>query len=103
MGLINNDLFFKCGAESGTFIHALWECSKILPLWEKVIDYLSKTLNRELPRSPRLCLLGDRTVVPLLDTILRCWKEPPSSHTKYVEDTDDVDCVMREDVGELKL
>lgn len=92
MGLMNNDLCWKCGAESGTLIHALWECSNIFPLWEKVIDYMSKSLNCELPRSPRLCLLGDRTMVPLLNKysfrilktglitcariILRYWKEP---------------------------
>ena len=91
MGLINNDLCWKCGVEKGTFIHASWECSKIL-LWEKVIDNMSKSLNCELPRSPRLRLLGNITMVLLLNkysfrilktglitcaqTILRCWREP---------------------------
>lgn len=92
MGLLNNDLCLKCGGKSDTFIHPLWECSKVLPLRESVIDYMGNWLNCELPRSPRLCVLGDRTMVPHLNrsifrilktslmtceqTILRCWGEP---------------------------
>lgn len=41
MGLITKDLCWKCKAESGTFILALWECLKILPLWKKFIVYIS--------------------------------------------------------------
>lgn len=32
MGLLDNDLCWMCGENSGTFTHVLWECSKVLPL-----------------------------------------------------------------------
>ncbi len=40
MGLLRNNLCWKCNQEAETFIHLLWEF---------------------LPESPRLCLLGDRS------------------------------------------
>lgn len=67
IGILNNDLCWKCGETSRTFIRALWECSKVLPLWENVVDYVGIWMNCELPRSPRLCLLEHRTMVPHLN------------------------------------
>lgn len=75
-----------------TYMHAFWECSKVCPLWRSVLDSMGKWLKCDIPTSPRLCLLGDRTVTPHLNKcafrvlkaglitcariILRCWKDP---------------------------
>ena len=72
-------------------MHALWQCPMVSPLWRNVLDVKSEWLECDLPSSPKLCLLGDKTVVPQLSKfrfkvlitglitfawlILRCWKE----------------------------
>ena len=35
MGLLANNLCWKCQEETGTFLHAIWECKCINPFWEK--------------------------------------------------------------------
>lgn len=92
MKLIKDDLCWKCRAKRGTYLHAMWECHLVFPLWENVLEFIGNWLKCKLPASPRLCLLGDRTTVPNLNKfkyqilksglltcarlILRCWKEP---------------------------
>ena len=66
MGLIKDSVCWKCKTEQGTYMHALWECSMVSPLWDNVLEYMGGWLECELPRMPRLCLLGDKTMVPQL-------------------------------------
>lgn len=92
MGISRNDLCWKCQKTQGTLIHALWECSLVFPIWNNVLSYMQTWLSYNLPKSPRLCLLGDKTEVPLLNKhnfrvlntalvtcarlILQLWKDP---------------------------
>ncbi len=42
MGLLASDLCWKCQAETGTFIHVIWECKLVYPFWEKILEHLGK-------------------------------------------------------------
>lgn len=64
MGISKDDLCWKCQRARGTLLHALWECPLISPIWNSVIKYMEGWLKSKLPISPRLCLLGDRGLVP---------------------------------------
>lgn len=64
MGLIQNNLCWKCNVVTGTFLHSLWECSLVYPFWKEVIAKLGVWLENSLPESPQLCLLGDRSELP---------------------------------------
>lgn len=67
MKLINDDLCWKCKTQRGTYLHAMWECTQVFPLWKNVLKVIGNWLGCILPISPRLCLLGDRTKVPNLN------------------------------------
>ena len=98
MGLLQDSLCWKCKTETGTFLHVLWECELVHPFWEKIIEYLGKCLDIEIPVSPRLCLLGDQTQLPDVSkydfavikvglitaarNILRLWKSTSSPDPK---------------------
>uniref|UniRef100_A0A8C9ZN88 Uncharacterized protein n=1 Tax=Sander lucioperca TaxID=283035 RepID=A0A8C9ZN88_SANLU len=56
--------YLKCGKEVGTFLHALWDCPTVRPLWEAVLKKFEGWLRQALPESPQLCLLGDRFPMP---------------------------------------
>uniref|UniRef100_A0A3Q3MMF7 Reverse transcriptase zinc-binding domain-containing protein n=1 Tax=Labrus bergylta TaxID=56723 RepID=A0A3Q3MMF7_9LABR len=65
MGLIQSSSCGKCKSECGTYIHALWECRMVFPLWNNVLALMEDWLGCQLPRSPQLCLLGDKGGVTL--------------------------------------
>lgn len=67
MGIGRNDLCWKCQIAKGTLIHALWECPVISAFWSSVLSYMQGWLSCNLPKSPRLCLLGDKSEVPMLN------------------------------------
>lgn len=67
VGLTNNDLCWKCTKEMGTYLHVIWECPMVKPLWHSVLKYLEAWAGVTLPVSPRLCLLGDKTETPTLN------------------------------------
>ena len=64
MGLTKDNKCWKCNREMGTFLHALWDCSLVLPFWKAVLQKFESWLGQPLPESPRLCLLGDRSQMP---------------------------------------
>ena len=55
----------RCTTETGTLIHMLWNCSKLAPYWECVCEALDEIMGFEVPRSPRIALLGDTTEIPM--------------------------------------
>ena len=63
MGLIDNDLCWKCKKERGTFVHSTWECAFLRPLWEGILNMLEKWIGKIIPVCPQLCLLGNRETV----------------------------------------
>lgn len=64
MGIMNSDVCWKCQSNTGTFLHAIWECNKIYPFWVRILDQISVWIDMAVPKSPRLCLLGDMAVIP---------------------------------------
>lgn len=64
MGIAENGLCWKCKDIDGTYLHMFWECSYVHPFWSKILGILEKWLGFSLPACPRLCLLGDKSVVP---------------------------------------
>lgn len=98
MGLIGNNLCWKCQSEIGTFLHVIWGCKIVYPFWEKVVNHVSKWMGVAVPVSPRLCLLGDQTEMPNIHkhergvlkvgmvtaarTILRLWKSTEAPDVK---------------------
>ena len=47
----------------GTFLHLMWDCPLVSPFWARVIGTMEEWLEQPLPSSPRLFLLGDKTVL----------------------------------------
>lgn len=92
MGVLENNLCWKCGNHEGTFIHVIWSCPVIQPFWRQIIRTIEKWLGTTVPESARLCLLGDRSCLPNVSkgafalaltgfilaakVILRHWKNP---------------------------
>uniref|UniRef100_A0A3P8PLM6 Reverse transcriptase zinc-binding domain-containing protein n=1 Tax=Astatotilapia calliptera TaxID=8154 RepID=A0A3P8PLM6_ASTCA len=64
MKLMADYLCWKCKIEAGTFLHCFWECSLIAPFWKKVVTLLKGWSGLEVPLTPELCLLGDRSHIP---------------------------------------
>ncbi len=38
MGLTNNNVCWKCQKDRGTFIHCIWDCPIIQPLWQQTLN-----------------------------------------------------------------
>ena len=55
----------ECG-EKGTFLHYLWECKRVQPLW-KTVWRLLKKLKADLPYDPAVPLLS----IPLKKTEMK--------------------------------
>ena len=86
-GSTDDECWRGCG-ERGTFLHCLWECKLIQPLWKTVWRFLKK-LGIKPPHDPAIPLLiiypeetkiERDTCIPLfvavLFTIARTWKQP---------------------------
>ena len=98
MKLLNNNVCRKCKTEVGTFLHCIWECRLVKPLWIQVLEILSSWFGSEVPLRPMLCLLGDRSQIPNISkctfsviivslmtvcrVILRHWKETKAPDLK---------------------
>ena len=48
-----------------TFTHMFWECPGVQLFWLHVTKSLSKTLNKEVPCCPVLCVLNDNSQFPM--------------------------------------
>lgn len=45
-------------------LHLMRECSFVSPFWKQVIKSLGGWLYKPLPKSPQLCLLEERSLLP---------------------------------------
>ncbi len=68
IGCVKNNKCWKYKGEhtciQHTYIHVLWQCSKIQLFWKVVLKYQGICLGFDIPLSPRVCLLGDRFEIP---------------------------------------
>lgn len=48
MGLTKDDFSWKCKTEQGTYMHALWECYMVSPIWRDVLDCMGQWLECDL-------------------------------------------------------
>jgi hypothetical protein len=53
----NNNKHWQQFGTNGTFIHCLWECMLVQPLWKTIWRLLNK-VNIDLPYDPAIPLLG---------------------------------------------
>jgi len=53
--------------EEGTYLHMIWECSLVHPFWCKILAILEEWMGSNLPVEPRLCLLGDKSMIPNIE------------------------------------
>lgn len=53
IGIMQNDMCWKCHLASGTFMHAIWEC-RVYPFWKTVLDHIGTLIRMNLPKPPRL-------------------------------------------------
>ena len=67
LGLTKDDLCWKCKKRMKHMHTCTMGMFHSSSLCGNVPDYVGKWLEHELPRSLRVCLLGDRTVVPQLN------------------------------------
>lgn len=98
MGIAGNNLCWKCNEEEGTYLHMIWECSLVHPFWCKILAILEEWMGSNLPVEPRLCLLGNKPMIPNIEKnkftlikigcitaarmILRNWKCPKTPDLK---------------------
>lgn len=67
MGVGREDLCWKC-QQVKVLIHTLWKCRLFFfPVWNSVLNYMQGWIPCNLPRSPKLYLLGDKREVPQLN------------------------------------
>ena len=64
MGLMKDNLCWKCMNVTGSYLHLLWDCPLVFPFWKQIIKTIADWLATPLPESPQLCLLGDRSLLP---------------------------------------
>lgn len=63
MGWLQNDPCWKCGTDTGTYLHCFWECPLVFPFWTEVVQNLDKRTGLSSPTVPQLCLLGDTSLM----------------------------------------
>lgn len=52
------DSCIKCNHQKGSLIHCMWECPQIIVFWGKVLDLISHIIGKEVPCSPKICILN---------------------------------------------
>lgn len=50
MGIMQNDSCWKCHSATGTFKHAIWECNKVHPFWERELDGMGAWIGMSVQR-----------------------------------------------------
>lgn len=74
MGRRDTPTFHKCLAAEGSFLHMVWDCARIRPLWSKVTQFIANGLDLLNICSPLLGLLGiieDEDMSNNMRTLLR--------------------------------
>lgn len=54
-----SSLCLRCGLVEGTFLHSIWQCSKVQEFWQGIWNALSTIHGVTLPMDPEICLLGN--------------------------------------------
>ncbi len=62
---MKDNLCWKCQFETGTFLHCIWECSLVKPLWKKVIDIISCWYGSTISLTPpTVFTIGEKSQLP---------------------------------------
>lgn len=54
----SSDRCWRCQGDRGTLYHIYWSCPKIGPFWTEAQSLLTRLLGVQVPRTPKLFLLG---------------------------------------------
>ena len=57
MGLMKDNLCWKCMNVTGSYLHLLWDYPLVFPFWKQIIKTIEDWLATPLPESPQLHLL----------------------------------------------
>src|SRR4029434_6679757 len=64
MGLMKDNICWKCMKATGSYLHLLRDCPLVFPFWKQIIKTIGEWLTTALPESPQLCLLVNRSLLP---------------------------------------
>ena len=53
-----SDRCWRCQQDKGMLIHVYWSCPMIVPFWNSVQQLLGRLLDKTLPLTPKVYLLG---------------------------------------------
>ncbi|KAJ8286853.1 hypothetical protein GJAV_G00044100 [Gymnothorax javanicus] len=74
MGLAPHPLCTICSQNAlGSFMHVMWDCSKIYDFWIRVIECLSDLIGIQLPIEPALHLLNDESLICMNGRSRKIW------------------------------
>ena len=52
------DTCIKCTTEKGTLFHCIWTCKHIQKFWKDLVEIISCIIQKKVPASPEVCILG---------------------------------------------
>lgn len=58
-----SELCPRCKADRGTLLHMPWSCPDLEVYWKEVLEIIATVAGTNVPREPRLTLLGDTTLL----------------------------------------
>lgn len=58
-----SELCPRCKVQRGTLLHMLWSCPDLEVYWEGVLEIIGTVVGTNIPREPRLTLLGDTSLL----------------------------------------
>lgn len=53
----------RCKADRGALLNMLWSCPDLEVCWKEVLEIIAIVAGTNVPREPRLALLGDTTIL----------------------------------------
>ena len=72
-GLRESPFCWRCGEDTGTLIHVLWECPRVQTLWCAIHENIMQITGQDIPYTPALFILGDPSPLKHLSTPLADW------------------------------
>lgn len=73
LGILDSPKCWRCKAEDGHLVHALWYCDKVQQFWKRIHTHISEISETHIDFCPRLFVLGDGTVLTEGNTNVKSW------------------------------